>query len=153
MLCGCVQDPGPGGITHHKTFGDVFELADALAGQGRTLDAVGLATQGRAELGSWCQDHTHARKEGSGGRGCWLLQEGTASSRDTSHKPADHCTMRAVWRLRPSFAVLRQVYGRLGATAWLVAVAAGIVLIICIALWAKTAPARRGLPAARLRPP
>jgi hypothetical protein len=46
-----------------------------------------------------------------------------------------------MWRLRLPFAVLRQVYGRLGATAWLLAVTAGIILIICIALWAKTTPA------------
>jgi hypothetical protein len=29
----------------------------------------------------------------------------------------------------------------MGAIAWLVIVAGGIVLILCIALWAKTAPA------------
>jgi hypothetical protein len=45
-----------------------------------------------------------------------------------------------MWRLRLPFAVLRQVYGRLGAAAWLVAVTAGVILIICIALWAKTSP-------------
>ena len=39
-------------------------------------------------------------------------------------------------KLRLPFAVLRQVYGRMGAIAWLlaVAVAARIVLTICIAL-------------------
>ena len=46
-----------------------------------------------------------------------------------------------MWRLRLPFAVLRQTYGRMGAIAWLVIVAGGIVLILCIALWAKTAPA------------
>jgi len=47
-----------------------------------------------------------------------------------------------MWRL--PFAVVRQTYGRLGALAWLVAVTAGVVLIICIAIWAKTAPAPEG---------
>lgn len=46
-----------------------------------------------------------------------------------------------MWRLRLPLAVLRQVYGRLGAIAWLLVMTAGVVLIICIALWAKTAPA------------
>jgi hypothetical protein len=49
--------------------------------------------------------------------------------------------MRAMWRLRLALDVLRQAYGRMGATVWLVAVTAGAVLVICIALWAKTAPA------------
>ena len=47
-----------------------------------------------------------------------------------------------MWRL--PFAVVRQTYARLGALAWLVAVTAGVVLIICIAIWAKTAPAPEG---------
>jgi len=44
-----------------------------------------------------------------------------------------------MWRL--PFALLRQTYRRLGMIAWLLAVTAGAVVIVCIAIWPKTAPA------------
>ena len=53
--------------------------------------------------------------------------------------------MRGRWTPRLPFTVLRQVYGRLGAIAWLVAVTAGVVVIIAIALWAKTPPVGAGV--------
>ena len=64
---------------------------------------------------------------------------GTLVGQPHLHETPGHRTMRAMWRLPP--AVLRQTYGRLGAIAWLLAVTAGVVFIIGIALLAKTAPA------------
>jgi hypothetical protein len=46
-----------------------------------------------------------------------------------------------MWGVRLPLAVLHQVYEKMGAIAWLLVMTAGVVLIICIALWAKTAPA------------
>src|SRR6185312_3252094 len=47
---------------------------------------------------------------------------------------------RAMWRLRLPLAVRRQAYGRLEAIAWPLVMTAAVILLICIALWAKTAP-------------
>jgi hypothetical protein len=46
----------------------------------------------------------------------------------------------AMGRLRLPLAVLRQVYAKTGGIAWLLAVCVSVILMICIALWAKTAP-------------
>jgi hypothetical protein len=43
-----------------------------------------------------------------------------------------------MWRLRLPLAVLRQVYGRMGAIAWLSIMGAAVILLICIALFART---------------
>src|SRR6185312_4232589 len=92
------------------------------------------------ELGSLCQGHSHARGRRPG-EGLPSRAASQASVADALLPEAGHCTMRAMWRLGLALDVLRQAYGRMGAIAWLVAVSAGVVLIICIAIWAKTAPA------------
>jgi hypothetical protein len=43
-----------------------------------------------------------------------------------------------MWRLRLPLAVLRQVYGRMGVIVWLLVMTAAVILLICIALFART---------------
>ena len=91
-----------------------------------------------------CQGRSHARGRIQREEGLhWLhwLHWHQRVRGSALHQTAHRCTMRAMWRLRLALDVLRQAYGRMGSIAWLVAVSAGVVLIICIAIWAKTAPA------------
>jgi hypothetical protein len=61
------------------------------------------------------------------------MTEAGASQRLVA-RPARPLHDRAMWRLRLPLAVLRQVYGRTGAIAWLLVMTAAVILLICIRL-------------------